>query len=107
MVYYNHKNTGRPLTGKWFSKFQSNYLDVDNDPLYPFAHGLSYTEFETYGLTLDKQHIHQNEKIHVHLHVKNIGSSTGEEVVLLYLQDHVASVLSELFALVFPWVLPH
>ena len=41
-LFYNHKNTGRPLLeGKWFEKFRSNYLDVDNDPLYPFGYGLS------------------------------------------------------------------
>lgn len=41
-IYYNHKNTGRPLDkGKWFEKFKSDYLDVDNNPLYPFGYGLS------------------------------------------------------------------
>ena len=45
-IYYAHKNTGRPLgEGQWFSKFRSNYLDVSNDPVYPFGYGLSYTSF--------------------------------------------------------------
>ena len=45
-IYYNHKNTGRPLAeGKWFQKFRCNYLDVCNDPVYPFGYGLSYTNF--------------------------------------------------------------
>ena len=45
-LFYNHKNTGRPLAaGNWFEKFRSNYLDVDNEPLYPFGYGLSYTTF--------------------------------------------------------------
>lgn len=39
-LFYNHKNTGRPLAaGNWFEKFRSNYLDVDNEPLYPFGYG--------------------------------------------------------------------
>ena len=38
-LYYAHKNTGRPLhDGKWFEKFRSNYLDVTNEPLYPFGY---------------------------------------------------------------------
>ena len=38
-LFYNHKNTGRPLAaGNWFEKFRSNYLDVDNEPLYPFGY---------------------------------------------------------------------
>ena len=46
-LFYNHKNTGRPLAaGNWFEKFRSNYLDVDNEPLYPFGYGLSYTTFQ-------------------------------------------------------------
>ncbi|MBQ1484927.1 MAG: glycoside hydrolase family 3 C-terminal domain-containing protein, partial [Muribaculaceae bacterium] len=44
-IYYNHLNTGRP-NPKWFTKFTTNYLDVPNDPLFPFGYGLSYTTFE-------------------------------------------------------------
>jgi beta-glucosidase len=47
-VHYNHLNTGRPNPGDAFNKFRSNYLDVENSPLYPFGYGLSYTSFE-YG----------------------------------------------------------
>ena len=52
-LFYNHKNTGRPLKeGKWFEKFRSNYLDVDNAPLYPFGYGLSYTTFQYSDIAL-------------------------------------------------------
>ncbi|RYY67352.1 MAG: beta-glucosidase BglX, partial [Chitinophagaceae bacterium] len=44
-VYYNHKNTGRPQPAGEGQKFRSNYLDVSNDPLFPFGYGLSYTQF--------------------------------------------------------------
>ena len=54
-LYYAHKNTGRPLKeGHWFEKFRSNYLDVSNDPLYPFGYGLSYTSFTYSDVVLDK-----------------------------------------------------
>ena len=55
---YNHKNTGRPLKeGKWFEKFRSNYLDVSNDPLYPFGYGLSYTTFQYSDITLSSKQL--------------------------------------------------
>jgi beta-glucosidase len=91
-IYYAHKNTGRPLNGKWFQKFQSNYLDVSNDPLYPFGFGLSYTQF-TYGdLKLDKTVMNPNESIMVSVNVTNSGSRDGAEVVQLYIRDLVGSV---------------
>lgn len=91
-IYYAHKNTGRPLNGKWFQKFQSNYLDVSNEPLYPFGFGLSYTQF-TYGdLKLDKSVISANDSLVVSVSVTNSGSRDGAEVVQLYIRDLVGSV---------------
>ena len=55
-LFYNHKNTGRPLAaGNWFEKFRSNYLDVDNEPLYPFGYGLSYTTFQYSDIALSRE----------------------------------------------------
>jgi beta-glucosidase len=91
-VYYNHKNTGRPFNGETFSKFKSNYLDVSNDPLYPFGYGLSYTNF-TYGnLSLSKSQITAGEPIEAKITVSNIGNYDGEETVQLYIRDVVGSV---------------
>lgn len=59
-LYYNHLNTGRPLeAGKWFSKFRSNYLDIDNEPLYPFGYGLSYTTFRYGDLQLSNNSMNE------------------------------------------------
>ncbi|MEY3538842.1 MAG: beta-glucosidase BglX [Bacteroidota bacterium] len=91
-LYYNHKNTGRPLTGQWFSKFQSNYIDVSNEPLYPFGYGLSYTQFEYGDLQLSSKQLKGNQKLTVTVQVKNTGAVTGKEVVQLYIRDMVGSI---------------
>ncbi len=92
-LYYNHKNTGRPLPeGQWFQKFRSNYLDVSNEPLYPFGFGLSYTTFNISTPVLDKAVMNENGSITVKVNVKNTGSKDGEEVVQLYIRDLVGSI---------------
>ncbi len=89
-VYYNHKNTGRPMDPD--NKFSSKYLDVSNDPLYPFGYGLSYTRF-AYGEPIsDKKEYRPGEKIHISVTVSNTGEYNGEETVQLYIRDWVASV---------------
>lgn len=91
-LYYSHKNTGRPLEdGKWFSKFRSNYIDVSNDPLYPFGYGLSYTTFDYSDIKLDKDKFKSGETINASVIVKNTGSREGKEVVQLYIRDLVGS----------------
>lgn len=92
-IFYSHKNTGRPLAdGAWFTKFRSNYLDVSNDPLYPFGYGLSYTMFNYTDLKLDKQKIAANETLNVSVKLTNTGKYDGAEVVQLYIRDMVGSV---------------
>ena len=91
-LYYNHKNTGRPLTGKWFSKFQSNYIDVSNEPLYPFGFGLSYTSFEYGAMQVSLNQLKGNQKLKVTIPVKNTGKYAGKEVVQLYIRDEVGTI---------------
>ena len=91
-VYYNHLNTGRPLQGKTFQKFQSNYLDVSNDPLYPFGYGLSYTTFDYGQLALSSPILSRNGSITATVTVTNTGNCDGAEVVQLYVRDMVGSI---------------
>ena len=91
-MYYAHKNTGRPLEqGKWFSKFKSNYLDVSNDPVYPFGYGLSYTTFNYSAMQLSSTSLKGNQVLTASITVKNTGKVDGAEVVQLYIRDVVGS----------------
>ncbi|MBN8666088.1 MAG: beta-glucosidase BglX [Chitinophagales bacterium] len=92
-IFYNHKNTGRPLAeGGWFSKFRSNYLDVSNDPVYPFGYGLSYTQFTYSDVTVSSTNLKGNQKLTASVTVTNSGKLDGKEVVQLYIRDVVGSV---------------
>ena len=92
-LYYNHLNTGRPLeAGKWFSKFRSNYLDIDNDPLYPFGYVLSYTTFRYGDLQLSNNSMNERGKITASVTVTNTGNYDADEIVQMYIRDMVGSV---------------
>ncbi len=90
-IYYNHKNTGRPSAPN-SPKFQSNYLDVPNSPLFPFGYGLSYTSFSYSDFSIDKKEMKPGEKITASVTVTNDGNYDGEETVQLYIRDVVGSI---------------
>lgn len=89
-IYYNRKNTGRPLDPN--NKYTSKYLDVSNEPLYPFGYGLSYTKFQYSDIRISKNAINAAERLQVSVTVSNKGDYDGEEVVQLYIRDVTASV---------------
>ena len=91
-LYYNHKSTGRPLPeGKWFEKFRSNYLDVSNDPVYPFGYGLSYTSFSYGDVKLSTTNPKGAQTVVASVTVTNTGNRAGKEVVQLYVHDVVGA----------------
>ncbi len=85
-LYYNHLPTGRPVAegSTRFNKYATNYLDVRNDPLYPFGYGLSYTTFAYSEPSLQGRQ--------VSVTVTNTGSRDADEVVQLYIHDVIASL---------------
>jgi beta-glucosidase len=91
-VYYNHLNTGRPNAGDEFQKFRSNYLDVENSPLFPFGYGLSYTSFIYGDVKLSNSIMNSTGKITASITLTNNGNYDGEEVVQLYIRDMVGSI---------------
>ena len=93
-LYYNHQPTGRPVPEgtKEFRKYQSNYLDVRNDPLYPFGYGLSYTTFSYSDLQLSATEMSPTGSVEASVTVTNTGNVDATEIVQLYIRDLVASV---------------
>ena len=105
-VYYAHKNTGRPPTGRKLTLIDdipprarqsslgdaSRYLDVGYEPLYPFGYGLSYTEYRYANLRLSSERVKKDDTLRVLVDVTNAGSRDGQETVQLYVRDLVASL---------------
>ncbi|NNU16169.1 beta-glucosidase BglX [Parvularcula sp. ZS-1/3] len=85
-IYYNALNTGRPGPKK--EVFWQHYTDMTNDPLYPFGHGLSYTDFD-YSRLRARQ---RGENVEVSVRVRNTGDMAGQEVAQLYIWDRAATV---------------
>ncbi|OBS13320.1 beta-glucosidase [Elizabethkingia miricola] len=96
-IYYNAKNTGRPLSDDKsdkceFEKFRSNYIDECNTPLFPFGYGLSYTSFGYSDVQLNKTQLSGNDQLTASITLTNNGKYDGNEVVQLYIRDIVGSV---------------
>lgn len=91
-IFYSAKNTGRPYNNEVLDKYKSRYLDVSNDPLFPFGFGLSYTAFEYGAVSVNKNEFNTDESITVSCTVTNKGARDGEEVVQLYVRDVAGSV---------------
>lgn len=100
-VYYSYKNTGRPAIpyGEVYTdflnkskEFESKYIDISNEPLYPFGYGLSYSTFAYGQPVINKSEINNSDTLVAEIVISNIGNRDGEEIVQLYIGDNVASV---------------
>ncbi len=93
-IYYNHLNTGRPTAegATRYYKYQSNYIDVRNDALYPFGFGLSYTTFNYSDFHLDSNELTRNGKVTASVTVTNTGKHDADEIVQLYIHNPAARI---------------
>ncbi|MEN4760940.1 beta-glucosidase BglX [Chryseobacterium sp. C39-AII1] len=96
-IYYNAKNTGRPLSQELtdkceYQRFRSNYMDECNTPLYPFGFGLSYSKFNYSDVTVSNANPKGEQTIQASVTVTNSGNYDGAEVVQLYIRDMVGSI---------------
>lgn len=92
-VYYNHYNTGRPAKNNTDRNYVSAYIDLDNDPKFPFGYGLSYTDFKYSGMKVSAASLKGNQVLDISINVANTGKYDGEEVVQLYIRDLVGKVV--------------
>ncbi len=92
-IYYNHFNTGRPFNKASKNVYLSKYLDVKNEPLYPFGFGLSYCVFHYEDLKLSSYSITSKEKLDISVKITNKNNYRGFEVVQVYIRDYVAEIV--------------
>ena len=93
-VHYSEFNTGRHFNKEQpDNRFQSRYLDIPNDPLYPFGYGLSYAQFTYSDVKLSSDVLTRGGQITASVIVKNTGACTAKEAVQLYIRDDKGSVV--------------
>lgn len=113
-VYYAHERTGRPATtggtltdpavdvglhgpDNVHEKYTSKYLDLELGPQFAFGHGSGYARF-THGLPrLSRDEVSLGDldrgpRVTLELDVANTSDRGGDEVILVFLEDAVASV---------------
>ena len=85
-IYYGH----RPSGGR--SHWKEDYVETSVKPLYPFGHGLSYTQFEFSDLQIEPASAGAGENVTIRVNVRNVGERTGDEVVQLYTHQQAPNV---------------
>jgi beta-glucosidase len=89
-LFFAQRPSGRPADAQ--DHFTSKYLDLPNEPLYPFGHGLTYTRFTLADLRVTPASVGEADTIQIRVEVTNAGTCAGEETVFLFSHDLVASV---------------
>jgi beta-glucosidase len=96
-IFFGERPSGRPADPK--DHYTSKYLDVPNDPLFPFGHGLTYGVFTLSNLRVTPAHVEDIDTMQIRVDVRNDGEREAEETVFLFTHDKVASVARPLLEL--------
>ena len=96
-IHYQPRPTGRHPNVQ--ERYSSKYLDLPVEPLFPFGHGLSYTRFELGAVRATPEAAGPGDEITVEVEVANRGGVAGEETILLFVHDPVASLARPLLEL--------
>ena len=96
-IFFGERPSGRPASAS--DHFTSKYLDVSNDPLFPFGFGLTYARFEFSNLRVTPKSASQSQLIEARIDVTNVGDREAEETVFLFTHDVLATLARPLLEL--------
>lgn len=96
-LFHGMRPSGRPASAA--DHYTSKYLDVPNEPLYPFGHGLTYGRFRYDNLRAFPPRVARGEPIHVEVDLANEGDRAATETVFLFTRDPVALITRPLLEL--------
>jgi beta-glucosidase len=89
-IFFGQRSSGRVADPN--DHFTSKYLDVPNEPLFPFGYGLTYGRFKYSNLRVPKDSVSERDTIVVRVDVTNEGARAAEETVFLFTHDKLATV---------------
>jgi beta-glucosidase len=96
-IFFGQRPSGRPADPD--NTYTSKYLDLPNEPLFPFGYGLSYGRFSLSNLRVAPHEVTISEQIEVRVDVANDGARAAEQTVFLFIHDRIASVARPLLEL--------
>ena len=92
-IYYNYRKTSHGFVSEVpANRYSTTYRDVQNEPLYPFGFGLSYTTYDYNNLEVSKTSMTENDSIKISIDIHNNGKVKGTEIVQLYIRDKFCSI---------------
>jgi beta-glucosidase len=96
-IFFGERPSGRPANPK--DHYTSKYLDVPNEPLYPFGHGLTYGRFALSNLRVTPVDVEDVDTLQIRVDVRNEGARAAQETVFLFTHDKIATVARPLLEL--------
>jgi len=96
-IFFGERPGGRPANPK--DHYTSKYLDVPNEPLFPFGHGLTYGRFSLFNLRVTPLNAEDIDTLNIRVDVRNDGARAAQETVFLFTHHKVASVARPLLEL--------
>ena len=96
-IFFSERPSGRPADPK--DHYTSKYLDVPNEPLFPFGYGLTYGRFVLSNLRVSPVSVEDTDTVDIRVDVRNEGARAAQETVFLFTHDKIASVARPLLEL--------